>query len=213
VIPNAISPDDYDPSYNVSPPVVTFVSNHIERKGIIEFAEAVETLLEDGSVPEFEVRIAGSGPLSDRAETLAHRYDSVTYLGYVSEAEKRHLLGTSSIFVLPTAAEGLPIAVLEGMAGGNAIVSTRVGSIPDVLTEDHGILIEVGDVEGLAETLAALLREPAVVRRMGRACRRLVETEYSWLAVREHLLSLYRDVGDDATNRDGGSAAPHDGST
>jgi glycosyltransferase involved in cell wall biosynthesis len=210
VVPNAVSPEEYEPVYGVRPPVVTFVSNHVERKGIVEFTEAIETLLQRDSGPEFEVRIAGSGPLSSHAESLAERFDSVSYLGYVSEPEKRELLGESSVFVLPTRAEGLPIAMLEGMAGGNAIVSTRVGSIPDVLTDDHGVLVDTADTDALVEALGTLLDDPESIDRMGRASRQLVESEYSWAAVRERLLSLYRELDGRDAGRDTEPASHHE---
>jgi glycosyltransferase involved in cell wall biosynthesis len=191
VIPNAISPAEYTPRYDVEPPRVTFVSNHIERKGVVEFVEAVDTVLADAPSVALRVTIAGSGPLSDRAASLAERRESVSYLGYVSEAEKRRILDESSIFVLPTYAEGLPIAMLEAMAGGNAIVSTAVGSIPDVLTDDHGILVEPGDTEALATAIESLLTDRTRTERLARANRRLIEAEYSWESVGRQLVSLY----------------------
>jgi glycosyltransferase involved in cell wall biosynthesis len=137
------------------------------------------------------VTIAGAGPLSETVESLAARHEAVTYRGYVSEAEKRRLLDESTVFVLPTYAEGLPIAMLEGMAGGNAIVSTRVGSIPDVLSDDNGVLVDPGDTEALRAALASLLGDRARTERMARTNRRLIEEQYSWESVGEGLVSLY----------------------
>jgi glycosyltransferase involved in cell wall biosynthesis len=193
VVPNAVDPDQYEPEAGTGPPRIVFVSNLIERKGVAELTAAIERLHDDGA-PPFEVEIAGDGPLRDRVQRLADDYENVTYRGYVSEAEKRRLLDAGSVFVLPTHAEGLPIALLEGMAGGNAVVSTAVGSIPEVLDDDFGVVVGVGAAEELAASLDQLLADPERTTEMGRRSRRVVESEYSWNVVSERLAALYRGL-------------------
>jgi glycosyltransferase involved in cell wall biosynthesis len=194
IVPNAIEPDRYDPRFAVDPPHVVFVSNHVQRKGITEFTTAISELLDAGY--EFEVTIAGSGPLSHRAEALAANADEVSYLGYVSEAEKRDLLSRASVYVLPTYAEGLPIALLEGMAGGNALVSTRLGSIPDVIDEENGELVPPGGVPALRDAIERLVRSPARVEDMARRNREMVKSGYSWESASERLSAIYEALCD-----------------
>lgn len=68
------------------------------------------------------------------------------------------LLRKSSVLVLPSYNEGLPMAILEGMACGKAIISTTVGAIPEVVKKENGILVQPGDVTALANvTLAAMI--------------------------------------------------------
>jgi len=190
VLPNAVDPAAYraDPTDEV--PHFVFVSNLIERKGVAEFASAVERLAERHP-GEFRVSIAGDGPLSDRVERLAAAREEVTYHGYVSEQRKRELLAEGSVFVLPTYAEGLPIAMLEGMAGANAVISTGVAAIPEVIDDDRGILVEPGDAEALADALEALLTDPEGRARMAETNRRAVEEEYSWQSAIDELLRIY----------------------
>jgi len=195
IFPNAVTPGAYDPEYGVDPPHVVFVSNLIPRKGVRELLAAIDAL-EDGDhdrQDRFRVSIAGDGPLAEEVEALASRHEHVEYLGYVTEEEKRRLLDAGSVFVLPTAAEGLPIAMLEGMAGGNAVVSTTVGSIPEVIDDDGGILIDPGDVEALTAALERLVTSPEETERMGRRNRSLVETEYAWNRIIARLEELYVD--------------------
>ncbi|MDN4032207.1 glycosyltransferase, partial [Chryseobacterium gambrini] len=73
-----------------------------------------------------------------------------------------------SIYVLPAYAEGLPIGVLEGMAGGNAIVATAVGGVPDVVDDEGGRLVPPRDVDALAEALSSLVERPEEVSEMGK---------------------------------------------
>ncbi|SEO22884.1 Glycosyltransferase involved in cell wall bisynthesis [Halogranum amylolyticum] len=192
VLPNAVDPTDYDPRYGASPPHVVFVSNHIERKGVAEFVAAVDDLLEAGA--RMQVTIAGSGPLSHLAEELAARRAAVTYEGYVSETRKRELLNEGSVFVLPTHAENLPIALLEAMAGGNALVSTTVGAIPSLVDDDNGVLVAPGDEVALRGALSSLLADPTRIESMARTSRARAEREYSWRTAVDSLEGLYAEL-------------------
>ncbi|WP_396613403.1 glycosyltransferase family 4 protein (plasmid) [Haloferax sp. S1W] len=192
VIPNAVATDEYDSHELGETQHLVFVSNHVERKGIVEATEAIARLYDEGV--QFKTTIAGTGPLSHHAERLAADYDSVEYVGYISEDEKRALLSEGSVYLLPTHAEGLPIAILEAMAGGNTIVSTTVGSIPSVVDAKNGVLVPPGDVDALTSALETVLTDSESTRRMGDASRSRVEAEYSWATVTDDLISLYRRV-------------------
>lgn len=201
VLPNAIDPDEYSPTFEVESPHIVFVSNLVERKGVHELVAAIEELVDTeldshSETTDLRVSIAGSGPLTGIVESLADRYESVEYLGYVSEQDKRTLLESGSIFVLPAYAEGLPIAMLEGMAGGNAVVSTTVGSIPEVIAEDNGILVEPGDAAQLTDALTTLVSSPERTERMGRRNRQLVSETYSWTSAKQTLRGIYADLPD-----------------
>ncbi|MFC6784597.1 glycosyltransferase family 4 protein [Halobaculum halobium] len=190
VVPNAVEPEYYDPEYDADPPRIVFVSNLIERKGVAELVEALASVLDraDGTVA---VDIAGDGPLRDRVEALADARESVTYHGYVSEERKRDLLNRGTVYTLPTYAEGLPIAVLEAMAGGNAVVSTDVGSIPEVIDDDRGRLVTPGDADALADALTALVSDPDRAASMGQRNRRAVVERYSWDGAVASILDVY----------------------
>lgn len=193
VHPNAVDVEEYDPTFEVPEPRITFISNHVQRKGIIELVTAIDRLKQE-DVGGFRVSIAGDGPEADRSRELAAQYDRIEYLGYITEAEKRNLLDESSIYVLPTHAEGLPIAILEAMAGGNTIVSTEVGSIPEVIDESGGRLVEPGEVNQLVDVLRSLIHDPQSVEAMGRHNRDLVVEQYSWAAVSRELAGIYRST-------------------
>ncbi|OYR75477.1 glycosyl transferase [Halorubrum ezzemoulense] len=192
IIPNAVDPDDYAPEYDHETRHVIFLSNLIERKGVNEFVTAVENILETQS--NLQISIAGKGPLSKRVEKLESKSNSVAYLGYVTEAEKYDLLSKGSIYVLPAYAEGLPIAILESMAGGNAVVSTTVGSVPEIIDDENGRLVSPRDAEELANVLEDLILSPDTVEEMGRNNRRLVEERYCWDKVAGQLVNQYETV-------------------
>lgn len=190
VIPNAVDADDYTPAFDGGVPHITFVSNMMERKGIVDLADAIDELT--SSDCEFRLSLAGKGPRSDVATALATKHANVEYLGYVSEEKKQELLGEASVFVLPSSAEGLPIAILEAMAAGNAIISTTVGAIPEVIDEKRGLLVEPNSAKQLTDALSALISDPDRVARMGEANREAVLEQYSWTTVADELLATYQ---------------------
>lgn len=194
VMPNAVPASEFDPTFSATSQHLVFVSNLLARKGVPEFLTAIERLLEADAGPSFRVSIAGTGPLASDAAAVASRHDRVEYLGYVSETEKRVLLEDGTIYVLPSRAEGLPIALLEGMAAGNAVVATTVGSVPEVVGPEHGRLVAPGDVDALTAALRSLLGDPETVEAMGRRNRALVVDEYSWDARSSQLADLYRTL-------------------
>jgi glycosyltransferase involved in cell wall biosynthesis len=195
VVPNPVDAERFVPVYDVDPPRIVYVSNLIDRKGVEEFVTAIRRLLSWSDL-EFTVDIAGRGPRSDLVTDLAAEFDAVEYHGFVSEAEKRALLDEGSIYVLPTYAEGLPISLLEGMAGGNAIVSTTVGSIPEVVGPDNGHLVDPVDVDDLVEALGALIRDDARRQAMGRTNRAAIEAEHTWAHISDRLLETYGGLTD-----------------
>jgi len=188
VLPNAVATGRYDPQKSQDGQMsISFVSDLVVRKGVREFTEAIRSMDQDVG---FRVDIAGRGPSAEEVERLARRH-SIHYHGYVSEAEKLEILSRSDIFVLPSHAEGLPIVILEAMAGGNAIVTTRVGSIADEFGEENCVFVPPGDLSALQQAIDELLRDPERVRQMGRVNRELVQLEYSWDAHESRLIEIY----------------------
>lgn len=92
--------------------------------------------------------------------------------------------------------EGLPVAVLEAMAGGLPVVATRHAGIPEAVAEgETGYLVEEGDTVGMGERLAALARDPALRRRLGIAAWQRARHHFSWERERAELLRIMRLAG------------------
>ena len=102
-----------------------------------------------------------------------HLEDCVHFNGFVSGDLKKELLSRSDVFVLPSYNEGLPISILEAMSYGCAIISTPVGGIPEVV-KDNGVLVQPGDIEGIAAAIARCGDEDAC-RKMGLSSLKMVE--------------------------------------
>jgi glycosyltransferase involved in cell wall biosynthesis len=84
------------------------------------------------------------------------------------------------VLVLPSLRDGLPNALLEGMACGRAVVATDVGGMPDVLRDgENGILVPAGDVERLADSIRALLDDRDRRKQLGQEARLTVQEGFT----------------------------------
>ncbi len=91
------------------------------------------------------------------------------FRGWVSGDEKEAILQKTDIFVLPSHVEGMPNSLIEAMAAGKAVISTRVGGIPElVIDENMGRLIEPGDVSALGQAIIELSQQPELRNKIGK---------------------------------------------
>ena len=135
---------------------VIYLSNLIKEKGIIDLLDALIIL--DSNAVEFDAVLAGAiDAANEQAITvrLEKLKGKVTYLGVVSGNSKTEVLWNANVFVLPTyyPMEGQPIALLEGLATGNVIVTTKHSGIPDIIDESNGFFVPVQSPESIATCL------------------------------------------------------------
>jgi glycosyltransferase involved in cell wall biosynthesis len=138
--------------------------------------------------------IAGSGSQDRRLRAIAGPEGAVRFLGMVTRMEDRlELLRATDLFVLPSTAEGLSLALLEAMAAGCAIVATDAGEHGAVLDGDGaGLVIPVYPLEpALGEAMERLRGDPAARRRLGEAARSRAVAHHSLDAYVADLLGLY----------------------
>jgi len=140
--------------------------------------------------------IFGEGSERARLEELRGQLglaERVLLPGFVAEPLPR--AACFDLFVLSSAEEGLGTAILDAMAMRQAVVATAAGGIPDAVADrETGRLVPPKDVEGLAQAMAALLRDPELTRRYGQAGRKRVEEHFEVHRTVELTLSAYRDL-------------------
>ena len=175
---------------------VLFLGRLGERKGSYDLLRAVARISAD--FPDLRVLMGGDGEIHkvrEEAESLGIT-DRVELLGWVRGSEKAALLNRSSVYVLPSYNEGLPMSVLEAMAAGLPIISTPIGGIAEAVTDGvEGCLVQPGDVDALALALGRLLSDADLRRRMGEAARLKVEATFSAERILPQVEALYRELG------------------
>jgi colanic acid/amylovoran biosynthesis glycosyltransferase len=163
-------------------------SNHLT---IMAFAKALER------VPDAKLVMVGDGELLESCRSIARTLgvgDRVTFAGAVPHKEVFPFFERACAFVqhssTPTYgdAEGTPVAILEAGAAALPVVATRHAGIPDVVVEGTtGLLVDEGDITGMADRMVRLLSDPGLCRTMGGAARDHVRTNYS---IERHIACL-----------------------
>jgi alpha-maltose-1-phosphate synthase len=131
---------------------------------------------------------------------------SVRMTGAVAETELPELHRRAAVFALPSVDRtcyGRPVAVpellglsaLEAMASGTPVVASRIGGVPEVVTDgETGFLVDPGDVGALHDGLAMLLADRRLARRMGDAARAAVLDRFTWRACARRCVAAYREL-------------------
>lgn len=146
--------------------------------------------------PSWRLSIVGEGVERDRLREQAVELgigDRVVWHGAVPNAGT--LMPAFDAFVLSSRTEGTPIALLEAMYAGVAIVATQVGGVPDVVTPEHALLVPAEQPAAIAAALAELRRDPAAATRRAERARERVQREFSADAWINAVEEVYRTIG------------------
>ncbi|HXM34021.1 MAG TPA: glycosyltransferase family 4 protein, partial [Pyrinomonadaceae bacterium] len=170
--------------------------------------------------PGIELKIAGNGSQRQEIVLALHRLGlekECHLVGvYTTLKEKSEFMGGIDVFVLPSLTEGTPNAIIEAMAHSKPIIASSVGGIPDVVTEEVGILVAPNDVQALSTAISRLAADGDLRRRMGVAARKRYEQLFTPRVVLPLLTSFYERVlkRQEATNNgnNGRRQKPSEGS-
>lgn len=154
-------------------------------------------------IPGMQLYVAGDGPLMESSRALVSDLDlasSVHFLGVLPLEEIARRLASCTAMIQHSVvaedgdAEGTPNSILEAGASGVPVISTRHAGIPDVVVEDEtGVLVDEGDVAGMADAMIRLARNPSLVSLLGENARKRVVEGYtldSSIARLKELLNL-----------------------
>jgi glycosyltransferase involved in cell wall biosynthesis len=176
--------------------VFGFAARLEEGKGPLVLVNALARLNRERSLGI--ARIAGIGPQLMEVKARARQLelgDACEIVGhYTDPLGRSSFMGSLDVFILPSLAEGTPNSVIEAMAQGLPTIASEVGGIPDLLSDDSGLLVPPGDDEALAEAMRRLASDPDLRARMGQAARQRYLKLFSPDAVMPLLKSTYLRV-------------------
>jgi L-malate glycosyltransferase len=143
--------------------------------------------------PDATLTVVGSGSETAALHALATSLGvrGVTFTGRVAPTEIARHYADADVYVQTPAVDNMPLSVLEAFASGIPVVSTDVGGIRTMLTDDvHGLLAPPGDDVAIADRICRLLEEPGLGGRLADAARAATEA-YVWEAVRDRWAAAY----------------------
>jgi glycosyltransferase involved in cell wall biosynthesis/GT2 family glycosyltransferase len=169
VVPNPAPEVPAVPLEANGPPTALYVGGFANR---VKGGEELIAALAQPALAELDATLAGPGELPPAGRELLADRPRLEWRGWLGEEEREEALRAAAIFVLPSTSEGLPMALLEAMAWGRAIVATAVGGVPDVLTDgSDALIVPPGEPEALAAALARLAGDADLCQRLGPAAR------------------------------------------
>lgn len=150
---------------------IVFVGRLVEKKGVAVLLEALRML---PATLDFSCEIVGDGPLRTvLEESAAELAGRVSFLGRVDKRQVSRALADAQVVVVPSVPaasgdqDGLPVTLLEAMAGGRAIVASCLPGIAEAVEHERtALLVPPGDVRALAEALTRVLSDAALRRRL-----------------------------------------------
>ena len=166
-----------------------------KRKGIYDLLEATPRILQDYDNVKFV--LCGDGELEKVRKICKNKNmeNKVDILGYVSGQQKMTNFKSANIYILPSYHEGLPVSILEAMACGLPIVSTPIAGIPDAVEDGvNGLLIEPGNIDGIAEKVTKLLKDDELCARMSQNNVNKVREKFDIEVVVRQLVQEYENL-------------------
>lgn len=173
-------------------PHVLFLGRLTAQKNLHVLLQAWQHVVD--ACPEAGLLMAGEGPQDAELRELAGELriaDSVHFLGSVQNPQD--YLRDAQVFVLPSHAEGMSNSLLEAMAAGVPIVTSRAGGNVDLIQQERtGLLADASQPEALAAAIVRLLNDRSLAEHCGKAAREHVVQHYSIESIVDRYLELYQ---------------------
>ena len=175
---------------------ILYAGSTDERKDLLTLLRAIEIVR--AKMPDVCLCIAGHVTSRDyerRVHAYVKEHDlgaNVRFLGLLDRQALLEQYARCSVVALASVEENSPMALIEGMAAGNPVVATRVGGVPDLVSEgETGLLAPARDPEALANCLLRLLLSPEERAEMGRRARAFVAAHFGLRKVSQAYYDLY----------------------
>ena len=163
--------------FSSAPPLIVAVGRLIPKKGFSDLIRTCALLAERAK--SFRCEIIGEGPLeNDLREQIDELYlqDNVELPGPMPQTQLRGRLAAANVFVLPSVLDpdggmdNLPTVIMEAMATGLPVVSTKIGGIPEMIIENEtGFLVQPGDAAAMADAIEKIINDRSLAHKLGQS--------------------------------------------
>ncbi len=207
IIPNGIHSDEFNPipnpsvfrkRYDVKSPIVLYTGRLASNKGLLSLVEIMPSVLAEHPDTTF-VLVGEDEGMKDLIEKRAKELDvcdSLLITGYIDDYDTfKSAYAAAAVYVLPSEYEAFGIVLLEAMMCKTPCVTTRVGGVPEVIQKgETGMMVEYGDVEGMASSVNTLLDDEEMRDRMGERGRERVLDRFTWKSIGERVEEVYEEL-------------------
>ena len=203
VIHNGVDTEKYHPrdgsasiaKFGIREPFVFFVGRLTRQKGVFDLVDAMDVVPEGTTL----VLATGKPDTPGIEEELRRVLGGVRNVVWIREMlgdpDLVNLYNEAAVFACPSVYEPFGIINLEAMACETPVVASRVGGIREVVVDDEtGFLVPPGDPVRLGRAITKVLEDPALARRLGKAGRRRVLSQFTWDRIAQKTLRLYRSL-------------------
>lgn len=177
-------------------PLVSTVGRMSEQKGPLDFVRVAARLHQVN--PEAHLVWVGDGPLEESARKLSAELgvqDALHFVGQRNDVPA--ILAASNLYLMTSHWEAFALALLEAMAAGLPVVAPCLDGIAEAVEDGvSGMLIPPGDLNGMAEAVQSILRDPALSSRMGANARRRIEQDFTRAQMTDKLMKVYDALTD-----------------
>lgn len=174
---------------------IVFMGRVGKRKGIYDLIEVMPQVIND--FPNVNLYICGDGEL-DKVKKIIEKNKlskNVLLMGWVNEEKKISILKESSINVLPSYNEGMPISILEAMSSGVPTLATNIAGIPEEIeNKKNGYLFNPGEVQTLYEYIVSLLNDKDLRSKMGDEALKKVKKNFDISVIESQLIAVYKNM-------------------
>jgi glycosyltransferase involved in cell wall biosynthesis len=195
VIPNGVDASVFNGKseafIDCTVPVILTARRLVKKNGV-EFLIRAMAHLKD----ECKLVIIGDGPERARLEALANRQGNVEFLGEVPHKDMPQYIAGADIAVVPSIIEASSLFMLEAMAMSKPVIASKVGGLPEVLTE-AGVLVPPSNPSALGSAIQTLLNNPKKMRRLGKCARNRVIENYTWEKIARRVEGEYLSLRGD----------------
>lgn len=176
---------------------ILYLGMLIKRKGVSDLIDAISLLSENNFFEgkNVEIIITGTGAeesiLKNKVQQLSlSKY--IKFIGWIDNAKKKEILKNTQLLILPSYNEGLPVCILEAMSYGIPVISTNVGSIPEVVIHGvNGEIISPGNKIELASSIQKIIDSPYTWTKYSRNSRTLIEENFNEVEYFRKLLGIF----------------------
>ena len=146
---------------------ILFLARLVKEKGIYELIDAFTNL--HNRYSNIELTIAGDGEELERIKQITEDIENIKIIGHIEGEEKIAYLKNSHIYCLPSYAEGLPISVLEALAFGLPVITTKVGGLADFFQDKKmGYFVKPKEIKELEDKLEILILDRKKIVEIGK---------------------------------------------